>query len=329
MRKIVLCCLAVLLTFSMVSAQEVVVTGFPLGVGRSIEKDFFKPYYDDLKNIADTLKKYPLAEVVITGGADGETFQVHDNTRNPALALGRAHVLMNFLKSEFNVNPLQIIINSEEVQVKGPESRYASVRISRELADRVRIIEDKQDLTPILARLEQLEQRPPVEKQITEVQPVSEISDFFGIKIMGGLTSSPYGGLPFVGAGMTWKKEIFVEAVAGYSLWSTDYDHPTLDLDTKRRMLGAKAVYFPFDDTRLGILAGWYRIENIANDYLEYVDMSEGPLVGLRYEFFDFIEVTGAYNPVTQRNAVNQTSDTKDGQFMLSLSCFNIFGGKK
>jgi len=135
-------------------SQEVVVSGFPIGVGGSVSRDFFRPYYPELQAMADTLRKYPLVRAVITGGADGEHYRQNHDAKNPALALGRAHALRNLLIYEFNV------IRSEDVKTKGARYRYASVHIAREVSD-------------LDARLDTVENRPPVEKHIIEVKEIS------------------------------------------------------------------------------------------------------------------------------------------------------------
>ena len=132
------------------SAQEVVVDGFPYGVGNSIDKDFFKPYYDDLKALVDTLNKYPLTKAVITGRADGKPYADENDAKNPALALGRAHTLRNFLVDNFDIDTTRLFIQSSDVYDLGNPYRYASVRIAW-------------DLHYLNAKIDEVAARPPVE----------------------------------------------------------------------------------------------------------------------------------------------------------------------
>lgn len=329
MRILLLFILCLLILPMALSAQEVTVSGFPVGVARSIDKDFFHPYYNDLKAIADTLKKFPTAKAIITGGADGSTFQKDDNAKNPGLALGRAHVLYNYLMTEFNVDPGQIVISSKEVVIKGPMGRFAKIRVVKDsgvLDDLQKQMASLQDLSD---RVDALEKRPPVEEHYTEVKEVpNTFSDYLGIQISAGGMTSPFGGLPTIGAAVTYKRNIYLEFNVGYTLWNNRFTLGNLKLDTKRRLIGGQIIYYPKEDFALGVLAGWTRFEEISNQYYEYVKLSEGPVLGLRYSPVDYLAVTAAYNPSKHRIIPDKTSQTKNGQFLFSISVYNIFGGK-
>ena len=101
-------CMLILATVA--QSQEVVVTGFPLGQGSNVEADFFEPYRSQLQNIADTLSKYPLAQAIVTGGADGQKYRRNDDAQNPSLALGRAHALRNLLVEKFDVDAGSLLV---------------------------------------------------------------------------------------------------------------------------------------------------------------------------------------------------------------------------
>jgi len=335
MRISILIIVCLIMLSGLVTAQEVVVTGFPKGVGRDVDKDFFKPYYNDLKAIADTLHKYPLAEVVITGGADGEKYLAGDNTKNPALALGRAHTLRSYLTAEFNIHPIQIVISSEEVTYKGPQGRYASVRISKDskllslLDDRLASIEQKNSSEDVFNRLKALEQRAPIEKHFTEIKEnPNRITDNFGLQFSVGATSSPFGGLPTISGAVTWKRNLFIEISGGHTFWNSDFTFNSGILDTKKRYLSGQFIIYPKENLMVGIVGGWVRVEEISRQFYEYVKMSEGPIVGLRVKPFKHISVTAAYNPSKHRIIPNEISINKNSQFLLSLSVFNIFGGE-
>ncbi len=325
---ILLVCL--LLLPSMVFSQEVVISGFPTGVGRSVDADFFKPYQKDLQIIADSLHKYPLAVAIITGGADGQTFKDGDDSKNPSLALGRAHTLRNFLITKFNINRLQIIISSEEVSSKGADGRFASVYISHDskeiirLGDRLSAIEAQPSTGDLLTRIQALEELPPVEKHFTEV---NNFSEKFGLQVSAGFSSSPFGGIPIVGGAVTWDKTLFFELNVGHTLWKNDFTHADLDLRTNRRLIGGQILLFPFENKQIGLLGGWIRIEEISNQYHEYVKMSEGVVLGARFIPFENISLTAAYNPSKHKLISDEQSIFKNDQFSISLNYYKILGG--
>lgn len=298
-------------------SQEVVVSDFPIGVGGSVNQDFFRPYYPELQAMADTLHKYPLVRAVITGGADGEHYRQNHDAKNPALALGRAHAVRNLLIYEFHIDSVQIIIQSEDVKAKGARYRYASVRLEWEMFD-------------LDARLDTVENRPPVEKQIVEVQEISKyLPENTGLQLCAGFSSSPFGGIPIVKGAITWKHFVFVEGVLGHTFWNNTFRFEGSDLDTRRRLVGGQVVVYPSGDIPVGIVGGWVHIEEISQKYYEYVRMSEGPVFGLRGSPFDFLSVTAVYNPARQRVASDRISRSKNDQFLVSMTVHIVFGGGK
>ncbi len=322
--KIPLLALALVYTMGIAGfSQEVVIEDFPLGVAGSIDPDFFTPYKSQLQAVADTLRAYPKAKAVIVGGADGEQFRENHDALNPGLALGRALILRNLLVNDFKVDSSQIVIWAEDALAFGPKHRFASVRIDRELSD-------------IHRRLADLENRPPVEKTITEIHDVprdsvvhTEVIENLGLQFAAGLSSSPYGVLPTGSFAIFWKKSFYVEAIVGHTLWKSDFDFNGTKLDTKRRMLGGQVVVYPDPNFPVGIVGGWMRTEEISQLFYEYVKLSEGLMLGLRSEPLDFLQITGTYNPSKRRVAGVATSELKDDQFMISVMAFKAFGGGK
>lgn len=302
---------------SVISAQEVVVTGFPLGVGGSVDRDFFEPWRSDLKAVADTLHRYPSARAVIVGGADGERFRENNDAKNPGLALGRAHTLRNWLIGQFNVDSTQLLIQTRDVALIGPLYRSVSIRVFREK----RLSESHPNTQIVPASLVQR----PVETPVT----MPDITEHMGLQIGAGISTSPYGAIPFVTAAATWKRTIFVEGTLGYTLWDGAFRFQEADLDTRRRMAGGQIVVYPFSRTPVGIVGGWVRVEEVSQAYYAYVRLSEGPILGLRTSVFGFVTVTGAYNPVKQRVAGQSISRAKNDQFLLSISACKTFGGSK
>lgn len=318
------CLLAIVIVLSLPtvsSAQEVVVSGFPVGVAGSVDDNFFESYYPQLQMIADTLGHYPLLHALVIGGADGEKFNANNDAKNPALALGRAHALRSLLLDRFGVDSSQLVIQTEDARIKGDRFRHATVRIVWQLND-------------FKARLDQLASREPIIQQpitqVTEIREVTrDLAENMGLQLSTGLSSSPFGSVPIVSAAVVWEKRIYIEALFGHSFWNGSFDILTENLDTRRRMAAGLVTYFPFENTRIGFLAGWVRVEEIAQRYYEYVKMSEGPIFGATYYPFDFASITAAYNPARQRIVGDPIREERSDELMISASFHIQFGGEK
>lgn len=306
-----------LLLASIATSQEVIITDFPIGVGRDVKKELLAPYFSELQAIADTLQKYPLALAIVTGGADGERYEQNSNAKNPGLALGRAHVLLNLLIDEFNVDSSQIIIQSTDTKEKGGGYRFASVRVIDGLSE-------------LSKRLKALENKPPVEKHFTEVKEItSEYKESLTLQFGVGLSTSPFGGIPIATGAISWKSKLYAEGFAGHSFWNSSFEFEGVDLDTRRRLIGGQIIYYPYEHIPAGIVAGWIRVEEISQEYYKYAKLSEGPLLGLRASPYDFLSITGAYNPAKQLIAGDPKSKSKNSQFLFSITAHIAFGGKK
>jgi hypothetical protein len=299
-------------------SQEVVISGFPLGVGGSVEPDIFEPYFAELRAIADSLRSDPTARAIVTGSADGIEYHEDHDAKNPGLALGRAHVLRNLLVMDLGVDSARITIETQEIPAVGEMYRFASVRLVREAAP------------DYDARLDALENRPPVEKHFTEVKEVpAPFIENLGLQASAGLTSSPYGTMPVVAGAVTWKRVVFVEAVFGHTVWEDTYQYLGVDLETRRRMAGGLLIVYPQAEIPVGAVGGWVRIEEISQLYYDYVRMSEGPLFGLRATPFDFVSLTAVYNPSKHRVAGSEIAQSKNEQFLISIMLHKTFGGGK
>lgn len=299
-------------------SQEVIVTGFPAGVGGSVDPSFFESYYPELRSLADTLAKYPMAWAIVTGGADGARFRYGNDAKNPGLALGRAHTLRRLLIKEFKVDPAQIRVQSQSDRSRGEQYRFAKVRVELDLLtmDAIRAMQ---------ARMNDLENRPAVERVKTEVTNI--FSDHMGIQIGAGVSSSPFGGIPIISGGINWKQTLIIEGVVGHTFWNNSFRFEGNDLDTKRRLVGGTVTFYPFDKKRIGFMAGWLHIEELSQRFVEYVRMSEGPLIGIRVLPHEFISITGAYNPSRQRVAGSRISHADNDHFFISISARKLFGG--
>jgi hypothetical protein len=303
------------------NTQEVVVNGFPVGTAGSIDDSFFEPYFPQLQMIADTLKQYPLLHAIVMGSADGETYRANNDAQNPGLALGRAHVLRAILISKFGVDSTQLVVQTEEADAKGAEYRYASVRVVWQLND-------------FKARLDNLADREPIIQQpitqVTEVREVNrDLAENMGIQLGAGFSSSPFGGIPVVSGALVWEDRIYIEGLLGHNFWNGSFDISAQTLDTRRRLAGGSISYFPFENIRVGVLAGWIRVEELAERYYEYVKMSEGPYFGLTWYPVEFASVTGAYNPARQRIIGDPVEEHWSDEFMLLIRFHLQFGGKK
>lgn len=311
----ILAAIFLIMTASAVSSQEVIITGFPTGVAGSIPSEFFQPYHAQLKAMADTLNSNPFAQAIIIGGADGIRYRSSNDAKNPALALGRAHVLRNYMMTEFHVDSAQIVIRTKDVPMKGPEHRFASISISWELA----VFE---------ARLDTVASRPPIERHFTEITEITnEIDENSGLLLSAGLSSSPFGVVPMVASALTWKRLVYVEIMAGHTFWNGDFTFESVRLDTKRRFVGGHITIFPDKNIPVGLVGGWVRYEEIAKDFQDYVKMSEGPIFGLRAFPGKLVSVLAAYNPSRHRIAGDPRAVAKNDQFMLSVTIYTLFGG--
>ena len=318
-RLLVLLIASLVLLPSVPAAEEVVVTGFPQGVGISVGKEFFKPYYPALQAVADSLGNDPLAIGLIIGSADGLRYAHESDAKNPGLALGRAHVLRDLLITEFKVKPGQLVVQSIDVTAKGPGHRYASVRVVREVAK----IDNK-----FTTRIDSLERRAPIEKHFTEIREIpAPFIESFGLRFGGGVATSPFGGLPVITGAVSWQQTVFVEAIVGYTFWTGSYAYESEELDTRRRLAGAEVIVYPWENRPLGFVGGWIRTEQVSDKYYEYVRLSEGPVLGIRVLPLDHLAVTGAWNPSKERRLGAADAATKNDRFLLSLTAFFDLGG--
>ncbi len=310
----------ILLLLGQAVGQEIMIPDFPLAIGGSVGSEQFKPFQAELKAVADTLQKYRLARAIITGESDGERFRHNHDAQNPGVALGRAHALRNLLIEDYGVAPSQIVIQSRETKKSGPEFRNVTLRIDRALVD-------------LENRLQALETRPPVERRFTEVKetsaPLSRFEENFGVQLGLGVSTSPFGGIPVATAALTWRRIIYLEAIVGHTFWNNSFRFENTDLDTKRRLIGGRIIFYPLDKIPLGLVGGWTRMEEISQEYYEYTRLSEGVMLGLRYDPLSFLSLTAAYHPSKSRHAEEALSDFDSDQFLAYLTAHLDFGGGK
>ena len=301
------------------NAQEILITDFPMGKSSSVGDDFFQPYFENLSNFADSLNKYPELKAVILGSADGNRFKRDHDSKNPGLALGRAHALRNFMVEKFGINPDQLLIESIHVKALGIQFRSASIRLDWSNYN-------------FEQQLGKLSAEPKVEQVIQPPQEIihntyNSVIENLGLQISAGVSTSPFGGIPIIAGSVNWKRQFYAEAVFGHTFWDGNYKFKNFDLDTKRRMAGFNLLYYPDVDYPLGIVGGWMRVEDISQKYYEYVQLSEGIQLGLRWDVLDYLAITGTYNPAKHRKFGYDESESKNDQFMLSVTLFQRIGG--
>ena len=320
MKKLILTVVGfVLLPLAMALPQEVVITNFPLGVGGSVGVKHFEPYYPQLREMVKTLNNTPETHLVITGSADGFNYNSDNDAKNSGLALGRAHALRNILVGEFGADVTRVIIQSVDVEEEGSEYRSVSARLIWKI-------------NKIDARIGTLENRPPIERITTEIKEVPVIiipDEQMGLALGAGLTTTPFGGMPVVSVGVTWKRIVDLEVVAGHTFWDNQFEFEDENLDTRRRMIGAQIILYPFEEKRVGLLAGWMRSEEIAQKFFEYVKLSDGPVLGVRAYPLKNFALTGTFNPSKHRSGGEVESLSKNNQFMLSAMFRVQLGGQK
>jgi len=315
-----ICCL--LLLSSSLFGQEITIKGFPTGIGGSVGDGIFNPHRAELKAMADTLNRYPLSHVLLTGSADAERYRSKHDAMNPGLALSRAHALRNYLIAQFSVDTAQIFSRTEEVHSKGPEFRYVRAKLNRDLADL--------DLRLIAIENAPPPEPPPPVKEIIRVQEVPmESPTQVKLHLGSGGATSPFGGLPIVTAAVSWDERLFLEVAMGHTFWNSSFTFDGSDLNTKRRMLGGQVIYYPSEKRTIGLVGGWVRVEEISRKFYKFVQLSEGPLFGLRWQPRDYFTATGAWNPSRHRITEIDVSEDKNGQFMGLIAFHVSFGGAK
>jgi hypothetical protein len=76
-------------------------------------------------------------------------------------------------------------------------------------------------------------------------------------------------------------------------------------------------------------VGGWVRIEEMSQEYYEYVKLSEGPLLGLKVMPFEFLSILAAYNPSKHRRAGSEISTAENDQFLFTMTANLAIGDGK
>jgi hypothetical protein len=301
------------------AAQEVVINGFPLGVGLSVDPAFWEPHYAELARFADVLGTNPEARAVIVGRADGTRYRAGNDAKNPGLALGRAHALRNVLVSRFGVDSTRLVIQSSDVLVPGGEYRSVCARI--EMSPRPVVVEQPPP-APVV-----MQEPPAVQPAPVEYVENNTFNDQMTIRLGFGASSTPFGALPMVTGAVIWRQTVALNMVLGHTFWNDSYQFQGAKLETWNRMVGGGITVYPWRDKPVGFVGGWMRVEEIAQSYYEYVRLSEGPVLGVSVTPLKHVSLSGLYNPARQRVEGTDFSSAKNGQFLLGVSVFTDFGG--
>ena len=324
--RITILVVALLAAFAaLAGAQEVVIGGFPLGVGSSIDPEFWEPHTDALSGVADALRQHPEARAVIVGRADGTRYRDGNDAKNPGLSLGRAHALRNVLVDRFGVDSTQLLIQTSDVAIPGADYRSVSVRVEMAAEPPV-VLAAAPPPAPVVV------QKPAPEPKsepiaVTEVNETNNYYDRMSLRLGIGASTSPFGGLPIVTGAVIWDRKLALNIVLGHTFWNDSYSFQGQNLQTWNRMVGLGITYYPWQDKPVGFVGGWVRVEEIAQSYYEYVRLSEGPALGVTVAPWKHVAVTGLYNPSRQRVEGTDLSAGKNGQFLLGISLFTDFGG--
>ena len=87
--------------------------------------------------------------------------------------------------------------------------------------------------------------------------------------------------IPILSAAVNWKSTVLLEAVAGHQFWTDGYMYGTENLAVWSRTIALDLIYYPWETTPIGFIGGWSRVEEMSKDYHEYVQISEGPVLGV------------------------------------------------
>jgi hypothetical protein len=301
---------------SPIMAQEVVITGFPLGVGATVNPDIFVPYGLQLQELADLLSASPSAWAIIVGQADGARYKTGSDAKNPGLSLGRSHALRNVLVNTYAVDSSQILIQSSEVSVIGDQYRSVSVRLKMPVvvpqivAKPVPVITVKEDVAPV-------------------VQHSTYYYEQMTLRLGAGISATPFGPMPTVAGAVAWNHTVSLEMMLGHTFWNGSFQFEGANLQTWRRMVGGRVNVFPWQGVPVGFIGGWMRMEELAQAPHEFVKLSEGPVLGVGVVPIKHLVVEGLYNPARHRTAGEGLAVAKDSQFLLSFRLFKDFGGAK
>jgi hypothetical protein len=298
--------------------NEVVIRGFPLGAGESLDAGFFAPYDAQLSAMVDSLKADPLAEIVVRGSRDAVRFRTDHDAKNAGLSLGRADVVEKYLVQRLDADSNRIFIETIKEDGQGESYRYISVRlIHRFQSLMARIDSLEQQLASLRDHPVALHQVPP---------PAPEPKDLV-IEMTAGLSASPFGPIPVATGAFVYREWLYIQGLLGHTWWDSRSNFAGARLYTWHRVAGGMIIAYPHFTGPVGLAAGWLRHEDISQSFYRYVRMTEGPIFGARVSPYKRIQLGLYYHPLKRVYGTDRAKIHSD-QFLLSVTYQLIGGGR-
>lgn len=299
-------------------AEEIVIRGFPLGVGENLDDQFLAPYYSQLAALAESLRIDPLAELVVRGSRDDSRYRNDHDAKNAGLSVGRADLVEKYLVQNFGADSNRISIETQLEKGHGDRYRYVSIRLVRRFGS-------------LLARIDTLErqinslgQQPLAERPQPARKP--EVNDFV-IEMTAGISTTPFGAVPTGTGAFVYRRWLYIQGILGHTWWDSRSNFSGRRLYTWHRLAGGMIIAYPSFSRPVGLAAGWLRHEDISQSYYRYVRMTEGPIFGARVSPFKRILVGLYYNPM-KRVIGTDRAKISANQFLVSVSYQLIGSGK-
>ncbi|OGC94740.1 MAG: hypothetical protein A2W25_16135 [candidate division Zixibacteria bacterium RBG_16_53_22] len=308
--------LILLVAIGAVEAQEVIIRGFPLGAGESVDRQFFKPYLPQLEALAESLNVDPLAEIVVRGSRDAVRYRAGHDAKNAGLSVGRADLVEKILVQRLNADSNRISIETMKEDEEGQEFRYVSVRVVHRFGGLSARLDSLQK------QLDSLRNRPL--GQQPGAHPL--VSDLV-IEMTAGLSTTPFGVVPTGTGAFVYKRWLYIQGIVGHTWWDSRSSFAGRRLYTWHRLAGAMITVYPRFSGPVGLSAGWLRHEDISQAYYRYVRMTEGPVLGARVSPYPRVLIGAYYHPLKKVYGTDR-ANIRWNQFLVSLSYQLIGGGK-
>ena len=302
-------------------AQEVEITGFPQAKGIGAGKEFFKPYYPKLEEIAGLLKTDASTRLLVIGQSDGLFFKnkKYNDGLNAGVEISRIDAVVSFLKNEFQVNTSQITIQTRHVTEKGAEHRKVILKIVRSPGT------EKLTRLPEGVYIPEFQEKrligAPPSRRPSSNESIGLDNEFIGLDLGLGMTSAPLGVLPTLTASIDWQKKIYIEAKIGASVFEEEKSitggH---EITTRDRLVAAYLVFFPTKDFPLGFIGGWQMNDEVLTNSNRYVRRLEGPIIGIRADIKRRISLDGLWNPGYFEDVLSKEDGWRNDQASISLS---------
>ena len=308
--------LILLMAASAIEAQEVIIRGFPLGAGESLDKQFFESYLPQLAALAESLNVDPLAEIVVRGSRDAVRYRADHDAKNVGLSVGRADIVEKILVQRLNADSNRISIETMKEDEEGQEFRYVSVRLVHRFSGLSARLDSLQ------RQLDSLRNRPPIQQLATQ-----ELVSDLVIEITAGLSTTPFGVVPTGTGAFVYKRWLYIQGIVGHTWWDSRSNFAGRRLYTWHRLAGGMITVYPRFSGPVGLSAGWLRHEDISQAYYRYVRMTEGPAIGARISPYPRVLIGVYYHPLKKVYGTDR-ANIRWNQFLLSMTYQLIGGGR-